>query len=337
MDVQARSGVQRRSGAIDALRVLGVLAVVAGHIVAGNGVVRDVLYAWHVPLFFLLSGYFWRSGRSMRTELSKRTETLLYPYIGWFVIISVPYLLAAAARRGAEFSAWFEALYGGIEATSPYTTFWFISVLFFSAVLFRALTPLPQWVQWLAAALGLLAGYAYGPLLAQTPYSFASAAPCLVFLLIGRSARGMVEKVNHKIPVGLTLAAAGGTLVAIGLSAPVDIKQGEWGTPLLSIGVAAAICFGLILLCEPIFTWLPAVASTGATALAATCLAAVLAHPFVSWTVQSLDLNKWLEFALVIGLSWGAGLLFRRTRLSVWVNGTRHHPPAAQASGTCAP
>ena len=74
--------VRPRSAAIDSLRLLGIVAVVAGH-VWSNELARDLLYTWHVPLFFVLSGYLWARDRSMALEVPNRWGTIGLPYTAW--------------------------------------------------------------------------------------------------------------------------------------------------------------------------------------------------------------------------------------------------------------
>lgn len=56
-----------RSVGIDVVRVIAIVAIVAGHAWTR---VRSalVVHAWHVPVFFILSGYLWSGRRSLRQE-----------------------------------------------------------------------------------------------------------------------------------------------------------------------------------------------------------------------------------------------------------------------------
>lgn len=144
-----------RSVGIDAVRVLGIAAVIFGHVYTGP-VTHQFIYAWHVPLFFVLTGYLWKRGRPLTRELLTRGRTLALPYAGWFVVISV--LVTAVAMlsgRETSFDVLFGPAWGGANARGPFGTFWFVSVLFFTAVLFRMLERLPRPVVWLIAVVGL--------------------------------------------------------------------------------------------------------------------------------------------------------------------------------------
>ncbi len=59
---------------IDLIRLLGLIAVVAGHVWASRPI------AGYVAIFFVLSGYLWSSQRDLREEVRYRAWTLLIPY-----------------------------------------------------------------------------------------------------------------------------------------------------------------------------------------------------------------------------------------------------------------
>lgn len=317
---RADKGTTTRSGAIDFVRVLGIIAVVAGHVWSSD-LAKNLFYPWHVPLFFFLSGYFWRANRTRKDEVVKRGRTLGLPYAAWFAIIGLPYLieLIVSDRFGLEALA--RPLYGGSVAVRPFTTFWFVSVLFFTAVLYRLVTKLPVAAQAAIATAGLGAGYVAGDLLAKTPLAAGSALPCLSLMLIGTAAAHLHDRIPAKPLVGLALVAGGAALVWADISQPLDIKGGNYGTPIVSIIVACSISFGLVLVAEYVFR----AASNGVnwffTWLAAAGFATVLAHPAVLWVLGTPAMGTWTEFWIALLIPWAIGLLALRTPLSVWLTG----------------
>ena len=47
----------------DLVRIVGLAAIVIGHVYSAEHEVRLATYTWHVPVFFILSGYLWQPGR----------------------------------------------------------------------------------------------------------------------------------------------------------------------------------------------------------------------------------------------------------------------------------
>src|SRR5690625_7444223 len=71
---------------IDLLRVFSIMMVVVGH--AGAFPNAELLTIWRMPLFFMLSGFFFTPGRSLATEFTRRWDTLLISYLAWSAVIS---------------------------------------------------------------------------------------------------------------------------------------------------------------------------------------------------------------------------------------------------------
>ena len=282
-----------RSAALDAVRVVGVAAVVVGHAIP-NDAFRQILFAWHVPVFFFLSGYLWRAQRPFGDEVRARSTTLAGPYLFWLVVVGVLYVpleLSGWVGPAPTVSTWTGPLLGGANAHEPYTTFWFVSVLFFVALLYRLLSSLPMWVAWAVAVVGLIAVYFIGPAMAHTPLAIASAVPCLVFLLVGRMSRTLVDRVRAasaagSVFVGIALVVVSEILVVTELVQPVDIKAGHWGTPVLAVLVACAISIGLVLIAEAVYARASERLATVTTSLAYAGLCVVLVHPVVQWLLR---------------------------------------------------
>ncbi len=52
---------EKRLDYIDALRGFGIILVVLGHLHFGHNMLHQYIYAFHMPLFFLVSGYLYRA------------------------------------------------------------------------------------------------------------------------------------------------------------------------------------------------------------------------------------------------------------------------------------
>jgi fucose 4-O-acetylase-like acetyltransferase len=137
----SRSGAgAERLGWLDTARGIGILLVVYAHVMRSlvlAGIMPDdpltamvdrVIYAFHMPLFFVLSGLFARTPRlGGRTRFVKdKLERIAYPYLLWSVIMVLAIGIAGgAANHRIEFSALASI---GWE---PIAHFWFLYVLFF--------------------------------------------------------------------------------------------------------------------------------------------------------------------------------------------------------------
>ena len=102
------------------------------------------------------------------------------------------------------------------------------------------------------------------------------------------------------------------------------MKQGEFGTPVLSLLVSAAISIGLILLAESAVR--PGRFSRWCTLLALPLLTVELLHPIFLWTAWP----GWLTFLAAMIIPLLVGLVALRTPASPWLTG---QPAVSTGSG----
>lgn len=324
-----------RSGAVDLVRVLGIVAVVAGHTLVSS-TTRTLLYSWHVPLFFVLAGYFWSPHRTLGRELLTRFRTLLRPMLTWLVLIGAVFVILDLQLEDATWQRLAAPLADGENSALPFTTFWFVMVLFSSAVLLRMLWLLPRPVTWAVAGVGLILSVTAGPQLANTPLSVGSTVPCVSFLALGVIARALRPRIARPALVGAALLAVSATLVVTGVTRPLDIKQGDFGTPVLSTMVAVAISFGLVLAAEALFRKAPPRVGRVVTVLAYSGFMVVLTHPLVLWLMKTYGppVPNVLLFALCLLIPWAVALAALATRASAWLTGVE--PAVSSPSCTSA-
>lgn len=99
-DTHRQTDADARVDWIDYCKGFGIFYVVLGHVLGGlvlSGIIGDSvqyrfaekwLYAFHMPLFFFLSGLFaWQSGsQPFGRFISKKSATLVYPYFAWSLL-----------------------------------------------------------------------------------------------------------------------------------------------------------------------------------------------------------------------------------------------------------
>jgi fucose 4-O-acetylase-like acetyltransferase len=99
-DMHRQTDAHARVAWVDYCKGFGIFYVVFGHVLGGlvpSGIVSDSaqyrfvdgwLYAFHMPLFFFLSGLFaWQSGsQPFGRFISKKVATLVYPYFVWSLL-----------------------------------------------------------------------------------------------------------------------------------------------------------------------------------------------------------------------------------------------------------
>ena len=65
---------------IDVFRALGIILMIMGHIKFG-GYFDKWIHAFHMPMFFFVSGWFFNRKQNVGRQILKKTRTLLIPYV----------------------------------------------------------------------------------------------------------------------------------------------------------------------------------------------------------------------------------------------------------------
>jgi hypothetical protein len=164
---------------------------------------------------------------------------------------------------------------------------------------------------------------------AEVPLSLGVAVPSLAFLLLGTVAKRLRPRITRPVLVGLALLAASAVLVATGLSRPVDVKQGDFGTVLLSPVVAAVISFGLVLVAETVVPALGDRFGRAMVLLASGGLLVMFVHPVVLWALRNDSAQgSWVIYLTALLVPWGIAVGLRHTPLSPWLLGVPRARPA---------
>jgi fucose 4-O-acetylase-like acetyltransferase len=148
--------MEKRIGYIDIAKGLGILVIVLAHndLAAYHPTLHKFIYAFHIPLFFFLSGMFFRPERTFSDTLRRRFNSLLKPYL--FAIFLI--YLGEAAFSNMNFPVIVGRIVKSMYATGKYIDWvqlWFIPHLFavslFAWIAWRFLFGRVKivWLRWL--------------------------------------------------------------------------------------------------------------------------------------------------------------------------------------------
>ncbi|MFL6065425.1 MAG: hypothetical protein ACJ72G_12210 [Friedmanniella sp.] len=155
-----------------------------------------------------------------------------------------------------------------------------------------------------------------------------SALPCLSFLVVGRLFALVRRQIPLGFPLGLAIGAFASLLVWTGVARPLNIKSGDYGTPVVSLLVAGLFCVALVLVFESLFAALPAAWSRTVTLLASAGLTVVLTHAAVLYVLHVGREGSWLAFLAAVAVPWAVGALLLFTCI-----GRRQWGTAAPSAG----
>ncbi len=278
---------------IDRLKGLGILIVIAGHCFDYG--LRAGIFLFHMPLFFLISGYLLKPRPPLAT-LKSLWGGLIAPSIAaYLTIIGVvwlaPLLLGYPVRPFVKF------LDSGYLVVT-----WFAIVIGLAMILGgAALTALPRWGL-LGLALALLGFAEWNRDFSQIalPYALMALPFALAMLLLGHLLRPALARLfAAKLWArGLVLALGALGPILAGLHRPLtmDVNHGAYGVPLVSVALACLTVAALALIAQSLGR-LPRLSAALAW-LGARSLFVMFAHfPII------FQFNRWLDRPYVFTVS----------------------------------
>lgn len=160
---------QDRLISIDIARGIAILAIIIGHMGLYN--LNRIVYTFHVPIFFLITGYFVSDNVTIKEIINKRLKTLIIPYIVcciWIIVLNGVKTfiisngqLQMILKGSAEFLA--AAMYGaGTDWKLPFHiksigAIWFLLAAFWGEILLRLSLKLKEYYRIIFLTMILLA------------------------------------------------------------------------------------------------------------------------------------------------------------------------------------
>ncbi len=132
----------KREVEFDIAKGIAIISVILGHL--GIVYIDRVVYVYHMPLFFLISGYFLSTKVNIKDFIKKKADCLIIPYIVSCIFVILAYILVYTiwgyqARR--DLLGWLiVSLYGaGTNMVPPLDKIGYIGATWFLLALFWAL------------------------------------------------------------------------------------------------------------------------------------------------------------------------------------------------------
>ncbi|MCR4617009.1 MAG: acyltransferase family protein [Lachnospiraceae bacterium] len=193
---------------VDIAKGIAIILVVVGHTASSS--VREIIYIFHMPLLFLLSGYTMKSIANMPNYVKKSAKKLLIPYLIISVVFIGHYLLQKGSysefiwsmKRKPATILW--AASGAIlDSEGNLASFfdgicrtWFLPTLFCARIMVGMIYKIKIKSVDVAIVLAMAAiGYVLGVSKLYLPLSFDIATVAVLFLYLGN----LLSKVKAKI------------------------------------------------------------------------------------------------------------------------------------------
>ena len=248
------SQMNNRDKVLDITKAFGIIFMVLGHMQFSDAVFNKYVYAFHMPLFFIISGMLFNENKSIRSMLRSRFKSLMVPYIWFGGGYSAIYMLKCILQKDTP--AMLETVKAFLLTPTENFHFesamWFLPVMFLTSIgycLIRKKLTI-RLTSIVVAVIGII-GFALPHLIDfRLPWGIDTACVAILFFHIGWLIKHLMPKVwmqkeKHPLLFWLSfIALATINTVLIFANKKFNMRVLEYGNPILSI--ANAVCATLL-------------------------------------------------------------------------------------------
>ena len=224
---------------IDFFRAFGIILMIMGHVKFGSHFDKWI-HAFHMPMFFFVSGWFFKSKDDTGYHIIRKIKTLLGPYIAFELILWIllmPFVPEYRSYRTLLYifteNTYKIPVESGTFGISPIPgAMWFLTAIFFIEVIYIVLDNILgcNWkLHILVVILAVLGMLAPTVLPFRLPWALDASFVGIGFFHIARITKGTkAERLLHlKLWQTLTLGAAFSILVMI--CPKINMRTGNYG------------------------------------------------------------------------------------------------------------
>lgn len=133
---------------LDWVKVIACFLVIYAHLFSGNSLTCKYIYAFHVPLFFLVSGIFHHRENEHKIEWRQPFLSLIVPTILFIVIDGIAYSLQFGQERGIfqELLVFAKTIMLGLIRGSILNPYWFLIALFWCKIFTDAILSIKRYL-----------------------------------------------------------------------------------------------------------------------------------------------------------------------------------------------
>jgi fucose 4-O-acetylase-like acetyltransferase len=133
----------KRINYTDIAKGIGIILVIFGHTLRGVPGLVNFIYSFHVPLFFVISGFFYSPSKNDNTKLFilKKVKTLLIPFFSFYLLSYLYWFFVEQSFRPSTSTEFYVPLIGLLYGTSykmfiiPNGALWFLPCFFSTEIL----------------------------------------------------------------------------------------------------------------------------------------------------------------------------------------------------------
>ena len=180
---------------LDIAKGIGMFAIVWGHVML-KGWSNQFVYAFHIPLFFFISGMLFKADKykNIGVFLLRRAKTLLFPYVvfsvlTWLIWVATKYFSHEQVYYLYPLKETIRAR-GSVGYMLHNPPLWFVPCLFVVEVLYYFVNKLPVWLNLLVCCVFAYIGHymvngGHLDFFATLPWSIEGSMSAILFYAVG--------------------------------------------------------------------------------------------------------------------------------------------------------
>lgn len=255
----------KRDTVLDITKAIGIILMVMGHLHFSEDVFDKYIYAFHMPLFFIVSGILFNQDKTLKNTIISRAKALLIPYVvfgGVYSAISIVKSMLAGEADAVASTLKVFFLYP-VDKVPYESALWFLPAMFITSVAYAGLRKVLdlKWATVVTAAIGVF-GFIYPHLIdVRLPWGIDVALVALLFFHTGCLMKhfNLVERIkalrrkSTLLLLVLTVAVFALNIFMVFMNDKVNLRKVEYGNPLLAYLNAVAgtvICILIAILID---------------------------------------------------------------------------------------
>lgn len=227
---------KERSRSLDIAKGIGIILVVWAH---ASGPGSSWIYQFHMPLFFLISGYLFNSRNTVKEFVIRKVHSLYIPFVFWNLAIiflrTIRNLIASAPTLSYTLKAAVKAVLLLDKDNQFLGATWFLGALFFMSILYKICdAALGKWKYKRAAVTVFFVLLAVLGFAVNLPYFFSRTLILGMFFAFGvvvREQKDLFRKLDHPITALLCLIL----FLLIATHNHADMGHNEYTSPILFV------------------------------------------------------------------------------------------------------
>lgn len=200
--------MKKRIDFLDIAKGIAIIAIILGHL--GSNTINRVVFTFHVPIFFIITGYFINKKYTIKEFIENKFKRLIIPYFVTSILIIIISIFSIKLFYGVNFFNWIGAkqyliatIYGAGDnhvflgyKIRAIGAIWFLWASFWASILLRISLELKKEYRILFIAILFVIGY-FSSKIIWLPLSIQAGFCATLFMYVGYLINTYFDKYKH--------------------------------------------------------------------------------------------------------------------------------------------